>query len=173
MISLPLPSGTFLGSSSSGHNLGDFKGQWKFCHLLPFSLIRKHQVWNRFHSSLYYSIEKIHPSSALLRAGISSYEQVACKTWPKVAVLSSPTSCTWSRLHHREQARNTKRITSHQVAGTIPKAKGMFPHKETPEFMTEKLQMEINRKKQTYKRKQTNPKREPHNFDYFSDFALY
>lgn len=89
LISLPLPSGTFLGSSSSGHNLGDFKGQWKFCHLLPFSLIRKHQVWNRFHSSLYYSIEKIHLSGALLRAGISSYEQVACKTWPKVAVLSS------------------------------------------------------------------------------------
>lgn len=59
------------------------------------------------------------------------------------------------------------------MAGTIPKAKGMFPPKETPEFMTEKLQMEINRKKQTYKRKQTNPKREPHNFDYFSDFALY
>lgn len=89
IFSSPLPYVTFLGSSCSGHNHQDFKGQWKFCQLPPFSLIRKHQVWNRSHSSFYYSIEKIHPSSASLRAGFNSYEQVAYKTWSKVTVLSS------------------------------------------------------------------------------------
>lgn len=41
----------------------------------------------------------------------------------------------------------------------IPKAKGMVPPKEVPEFMIEKLQMEINRKKQTYKSKTNKPQK--------------
>lgn len=73
-------------------------------------------------------------------------------------------------FHYKEWARNIK--NSRSGGRDHPQSQGMFLPKEAPELMTEKLPMELNRRKQTYKRA-TNPKREPYNFDYFSDFALY
>lgn len=84
-----------------------------------------------------------------------------------------PTSC--SGQHSITGSRQGIQKGSHQVPGIIPKAKGMFPPKEAPEFMTENVANGDKQEKAKIQKqnKQTNPKREPHNFDNFSDFTLY